>query len=145
MRRAILCALALAAGLVTANLAWADDAPTGATWFSRLFQGGKSAKEASESRAGSVSDGPSRAGSVSDGPSRAVIEAKNAPSPRAQAEADYVRRFDICLKLEEIAVSTNDENLHRKVDLLRQRISEAYSRRTAYLPASSPTSVDRAP
>lgn len=127
MRRATTCAMALAVGWLTCNLAWADDGSPIGNWFGRLFQGGKSANKKTKDTHENASSDP-----------RTVIEGKNVRSPLAQAEADYLRRDDQCRKLEEIAASTNDENLGRKVDLLRQRISEAYSRRTAYLPASRP-------
>ncbi|MCI0459230.1 MAG: hypothetical protein L0Z62_19940 [Gemmataceae bacterium] len=56
---------------------------------------------------------------------------------RAREEAAFLRRRDVCLKLQEIAIRTRDEELLRKVEELDQMAWHTYMQRTAHLPSSA--------
>lgn len=50
---------------------------------------------------------------------------------RSQEEANFLRRSAVCLKLQEIALRTNDEELMRKAEELRERAWTIYTERVA--------------
>jgi hypothetical protein len=131
MRRATICALTLAAAALTCQLVWADDPtavnlkpspPGNGVWS--WVPWGKSTSKAKDGHDITIPE------------TKPALDLNKGPTPRALAEANYMRRFDMCLKLEEIAQSTNDDVLRRKVEVLRQKISDVYARRTEYLPMS---------
>jgi hypothetical protein len=54
---------------------------------------------------------------------------------RSREEAAFLRRHEVCLKLQEIATRTRDEELLRKAEELAQLAWDAYAQRTAHLPS----------
>jgi hypothetical protein len=54
---------------------------------------------------------------------------------RAVEEAAYLRRLQVCTKLREVAVQTNDVDLERLVDQLEERVWNVYAQRTLNLSA----------
>jgi hypothetical protein len=66
-----------------------------------------------------------------------VITAPLAPETLAEAlraEQDaYLRRLDVCTKLRQVAIETNDEQLLAKADGLEQQATTLYHQRTARL------------
>ncbi len=56
---------------------------------------------------------------------------------RAREEAAFLRRRAVCLKLQEIAIRTRDDELLRKAEELDQLAWDTYVQRTAHLPASA--------
>jgi hypothetical protein len=75
--------------------------------------------------------------------------AKHAPAPpkppkqvdgataeRRQEEATFLRREAVCDRLLEIAVQTDDLELLRRAEQLRERSWATYSQRTAHLPGA---------
>jgi hypothetical protein len=49
---------------------------------------------------------------------------------RAQAQADFLRRLEVCDKLREIAFQNGDGELMHKVEQLEQRVEDAYAHQT---------------
>jgi hypothetical protein len=76
-------------------------------------------------------------------PKDPAIEAANA---RAQAEADLIRRQNVCLELRQYAEEKDDPILRAKVDALERQAWEIYKRQTAHLPCSRlvPTTEEKA-
>lgn len=56
-----------------------------------------------------------------------------AAGDRAREEAALMRRLEVCDKLKEIAIRTNDAELLRKAEVLDERARTTYAQRTAYL------------
>ncbi len=76
-------------------------------------------------------------------PEAAVPPAPAAPSPvemavasRLRERAAYNRRMEVCDRLTEIAVRTNNTAMQAQIDQLRDRAWEVYQMRIADLPAS---------
>jgi hypothetical protein len=57
----------------------------------------------------------------------------DAAGDRAREEAALMRRLEVCDKLKEIAIRTNDAELLRKAEVLDERARTTYAQRTAYL------------
>jgi hypothetical protein len=76
-------------------------------------------------------------------PKDPAIEAANA---RAHAEADLIRRQNVCLELRQYAEEKDDPVLRAKVDALERQAWEIYKRQTAHLPCSRlvPTTEEKA-
>ncbi len=76
-------------------------------------------------------------------PKDPAVEAANA---RALAEADLIRRQNVCLELRQFAEETDNHVLRAKVDALERQAWEIYKKQTAHLPCSRlvPTSEERA-
>jgi hypothetical protein len=55
---------------------------------------------------------------------------------RAREEAKFLRRWEVCDRLKEIADQTNNPALRRRAEELDARASALYQKRTANLPAS---------
>ncbi len=73
----------------------------------------------------------------------AVPPAPAAPSPmdmaaaaRRRERAAYNRRMEVCDRLTEIAVRTNNTDMQAQIDQLRDRAWDVYRKRTADLPAA---------
>jgi hypothetical protein len=62
--------------------------------------------------------------------------AAEAAAQRAAAEADLLRRQDVCDELRQIATETNNPKLAAQADELERRAVELYKRQTAHLPVS---------
>jgi hypothetical protein len=126
MRQALLATgLALAVSVGTCTPAHADDpAPKSGNWFTNLFQ-----RPAA----------PAKAAPAKKENTEVALEplAPTAESRQRQARADWLRRQEICLKLREIALATNDDDLARKADQLDQRAYDAYVQQTGQQPALS--------
>lgn len=56
-----------------------------------------------------------------------------AVAERAQEEANLMRRLQVCDKLMEIAIRTNDTELLHRVEALEERAQTAYAQRTSYM------------
>jgi hypothetical protein len=110
-------AIALGLGLGLATLAKADEddvkppAPTG-NWFTHLFSKDTHKKKDAD---GKKSEVPAR-------PSAAMI--------RQKAQAEWLRRQEVCDKLRAIALESGDKELARKADALDQRAWDLYVQRT---------------
>lgn len=76
-------------------------------------------------------------------PKDPAVEAANL---RAQAEADLIRRQNVCLELRQFAEETDNHELRAKVDALERQAWEIYKQQTAHLPCSRlvPTAEERA-
>lgn len=61
---------------------------------------------------------------------------------RARAETSYLRRLEVCYKLMDIAIETHDEELERQVELMQERIWDAYSQRAERLPQPEVAAAD---
>jgi hypothetical protein len=62
-----------------------------------------------------------------------------APAARlAQAQADWLRRQEVCLKLRHISLETADDDLWRKADQLEQRAWDAFVQQTGQSPNATP-------
>jgi hypothetical protein len=70
-------------------------------------------------------------------PNRPVNQVENLSAQRQHEQDILLRRLSTCDKLEEIAYHTNDEELQRKVDQLKERVQTAYSQRIANLSGSA--------
>lgn len=62
--------------------------------------------------------------------------AKKAASDRLKEEEALQRRQAVILRLEEIAMETNDSDLERQIEQLKERVWAQYMERIARLPAS---------
>lgn len=58
-------------------------------------------------------------------------------SKRAQEQAEYFRRLEVCDKLMEIAIQRNDVTMQRQVEELQSRIQEVYNRKTQFLTSTA--------
>ena len=117
-----LCA-ALAAGAAAPALA-ADPAPSESKpWYARLVGG--DSKKPEEKTFGSTAAKPG------------VVYGPMDPAALAEAlkaeQAAYQRRLDVCLKLRQIAVRTNDDQLTEQADELERQATALYHARTAKL------------
>jgi hypothetical protein len=99
-----------------------EPAKSEGNWFTRCFFFGRKAEEKKPPPA-------------ADNKKPTVTE--SAAVVRAREEAALHRRQAVCLKLHEIALSTNDEELHRKADELDRLAWDTYVQRTAHLPGSA--------
>jgi hypothetical protein len=110
-------ALALGLGLGLATLAQADEddvkppAPSG-NWFTHLFSKDTAKKKDADAKKG---EAPAK-------PSVALI--------RQKAQAEWLRRQEVCDKLRAIALESGDKELARKADALDQRAWDLYLQRT---------------
>jgi hypothetical protein len=57
---------------------------------------------------------------------------------RAREETKYLRRLQVCDRLQEIAEDTNNPNLRRRAEELKARAWDLYHKRTAHVPAAPP-------
>ena len=64
---------------------------------------------------------------VDEGPSLA----DRAAEARLREQKSYLRRLEVCDRLQEIAIETNDAALQRQVEQLSQQVFEVYKQRTA--------------
>jgi hypothetical protein len=62
------------------------------------------------------------------------IRVESGTALRARAEASYLRRLEVCYKLMDIAIETQDEELERQVELMQERIWDAYAQRASQPP-----------
>jgi hypothetical protein len=115
-------ALALGLGIVGIGLGQ-QPAGSDASWFSRLFGRTTPASEAKDSK------------------EVKVVPAVSPAKVRAQAEANYMRRLEVCDKLREVAMQNGDQELLNRVDQLQTRAKDAYVQRTNRLD-SVPDSFD---
>jgi hypothetical protein len=60
-----------------------------------------------------------------------------AVAERRREEAAFLRRLEVCDRLKEIAVRTNDTDLLRQAEQLSERAWATYSQHTAHLPGSA--------
>ncbi len=105
--------LALGLGIGAAGVALGQEPASDAGWLSRLFgHGTPPATHKDEPREEKMIAPPSPA------------------AQRAKAEADFLRRLEVCQKLQEIAFDTGDEQLKHRAEQLEQRAKDAYERRT---------------
>jgi hypothetical protein len=91
-------------------------------------QGGKA--DGRKRRKGSDKDAINKESLLETEPSANDLAARR----RALEEAALLRRDDVCDRLAEIAVQTNDAELANLAEQLKQRAWEVYTRRTAHLP-----------
>jgi hypothetical protein len=63
----------------------------------------------------------------------ASTAAEKAAAIRAREEAKYLRRLQVCYRLEEIAEDSNNADLRRRVNELKARAEDLYMKRTAHL------------
>ena len=120
-----------------------DDAPpkksaaSPSSWSFRHWLGlsdKSTAKKAPEKSAAKKTDAP--APKPVPSPTQA---AKDAASERQREEKTLQRRQAVLLKLQEIALETNDTELERLTDQLNERVWSLYMQRIARLPASRAT------
>ena len=72
----------------------------------------------------------------------APVEDKPAPSPTVEMAASeqqrqmnaYLRRVQVCMRLRQVAIETNNADLQRQADDLEARAWEIYGQKTARLP-----------
>jgi hypothetical protein len=133
------CLVAVAAAADDSRDTAKDDGPS---WFGRWFGGAK--KKEPEKKPEKKKVAPDK--NVVERPVQPNLENKpdipivdDGKAERARAEATYLRRMLVCDKLEEM---TNDLELLRQIDGLRQRVRMTYSQRTAYLPAAGAHDLD---
>jgi hypothetical protein len=72
-------------------------------------------------------------------PSKPATVVDEAAAERAREEAILMRRLQVCDRLTEIAIRTNDTDLLHRAEALDERARTAYAQRTAYLRGSSAT------
>ena len=114
MRWAGVLALGLSLGLTTLAKADDDDAkPKTGNWFTRLF---------SHDAAPKKKDPPAKDEAKPLPPSPALL--------RKKAEWELLRRQEVCEKLRQVALDTNDRELARKADDLEQRAWDIYVQHT---------------
>ncbi|HEV3447442.1 MAG TPA: hypothetical protein VG099_22565 [Gemmataceae bacterium] len=68
--------------------------------------------------------------------------AHEAASERAREEAILMRRLEVCDKLKEIALRTNDGELFRRAEVLDERARTTYAQRTSYLGGNGGLATD---
>jgi hypothetical protein len=68
--------------------------------------------------------------------------AHEAASERAREEAILMRRLEVCDKLKEIALRTNDGELFRRAEVLDERARTTYAQRTSYLGGNGGLAAD---
>jgi hypothetical protein len=108
----------LSAALATGVGASAADPPGDAKpWYNRVFAG--PAKPAAPPQPRPVPTGP-------------LSPETLAEALKAEQDA-YLRRLDVCTKLRQVAVDSNDEKLLEKADGLEQQATALYHQRTARL------------
>jgi hypothetical protein len=73
---------------------------------------------------------------------KATSVVDEAAAERAREEALLLRRLQVCDKLMEIAVRTNNNDLLRRAEELDERARTAYAQHTAYLRSSSASDLD---
>jgi len=66
--------------------------------------------------------------------SKPVNQVAEGTAERAREEASLMRRLEVCDKLTEIAIRTNDTELLHRAEALEERARTTYAQRTAYLP-----------
>jgi hypothetical protein len=106
--------LALGLGLCVVGITLGQE-PAGSegNWFTRLF-----ARPAP------------RPAARKDAKEPVIVPVVSPRVVRAQAQADYLRRLEICDKLREIAFQNDDSELTHKADQLEQRAKDAFVQRT---------------
>jgi hypothetical protein len=136
-----LCTVGLTAGLAAADSDDEDGKTTAkqSSWFSFGNWFGQDKKTPEQKPPTNADSGKSTKPSKKNTPKKdssgeepATVEAP-AP-PRALEEAALLRRQDVCDRLAEIAVVTNNAELANLAERLKQRAWEVYTRRTAHLP-----------
>ena len=65
-----------------------------------------------------------------------------AAGDRAREEAALMRRLEVCDKLKEIALRTNDGELFRRAEVLDERARTTYAQRTSYLGGNGGLATD---
>lgn len=95
--------------------------PGSSSWLSRWLPG----KKADEGKPRSEKE-----------PEKVVEKPARPSADRAREEADYFRRVDVCLRLQQIAEETQDQELQRLVEQLDRRVFALYQERLKRLPAS---------
>jgi hypothetical protein len=132
--------LLVALGMVAVATAADDDDDNGKTapkqtsnWFSFNWFG--QAKKAPDSKKSTTAKPPEKKAEkktkVEEPPSAAELAA----SQRALEEAALLRRDDVCDRLMEIAMQTNNAELANRAEQLKQKAWEVYLKRTANLPS----------
>jgi hypothetical protein len=81
---------------------------------------------------GSSGKGEEEKPAAAEGAKPAAVD--RAAVVRAREEAALLRRQEVCCKLKEIALQTNDPELERRAQELEERAWEVYNLRTAHLP-----------
>lgn len=119
--------LAVSLGLCVAGIALSQEAGgSEGNWFTRLFYHGT----------------PRAWARKEDKKDEEKVIPMAAPSVvRAQAQADYLRRLEICDKLRDIAFQTGDTELMNRANQLEDRAKDAYVQR-ANREGTNPGSFD---
>jgi hypothetical protein len=121
-----IAAFALAVGLGFVGLASAQE---GGTFFPRVFSSPAAEKPA-----------PTPKVEVKTEPEKPAAMSINVRALRAKADLD--RRQEVCLRLREIGVATNDDDLVRKAEMLDQRAWDLYVASTGRARLSSRPSAE---
>jgi hypothetical protein len=129
-------ALALVAGAVYAGSSGedantTDQKPDGGNWLSRWFAPKPKPPEKNPPPKGGK-DGPDK----SLPPAKRIHRAPDAATQRAREEAKYMRRSEVCAKLQAIAEQTNDSSLRQKAEQMEVRAWNVYLERTKHLASS---------
>lgn len=131
--RAWWMAAALTVGAIAPTVAIAADSPNTTTdtrpLYKRMFSAPKPAQPGPVVRNGAVAAPPGQ-------PPISQPLSPDAMSAALQAEqAAYLRRLDVCVKLQQIALDSSDETLYGQALELQRRADELYKQRSAALGA----------
>lgn len=127
-------AAALTAGAIAPTVASAADSPNATTdtrpLYKRMFSAPKPAQAGPVVRNGAVAAPPGQL------PSSQALS-PDAVSAALQAEQDaYLRRLDVCVKLQQIAIDTGDDDLYGQAVELQRQADGLYKQRIAALGVS---------
>jgi hypothetical protein len=154
MRRSRTVFLGFALACLLPIVAWAGDPPPAAPlalipkdsplddWLNRHFGGptgpspevAKAAKEQNKKPAKPLKQMDDEEEKPTA--SRPTNQVDAAANERERELEALLRRQKVCLKLQEIALKNNDEELMRKAEQMDERAREIYAQRTAHLPCS---------
>lgn len=110
-----------------------DKPPAKSGWFSSWF-GGKDKKPEAKKPAKKTAKAKSKAKEKEADEHKAEKPAEkptlhdHLAQLRSRAQANYFRRLNVCLKLQQVAIDTKDDELLKKVKGLEKRVWEAYRR-----------------
>jgi len=155
MRRSRTVFLGFALACLLPVVAWAGDPPPAAPltlipknsplddWLNRKFGGPTGPKPEVAKAAKEQNKKPAKPQQPVDADedekptaSRPTNQVDAAANERERELEALLRRQKVCLKLQEIALKNNDEELMRKAEQMDERAREIYAQRTAHLPCS---------
>jgi hypothetical protein len=138
---------ALIVGLFAAPILADDEAPANgeakpparpairwSPWVTRMMASGAPQKPVEKKPAPKVQKQTAKKPAVPSKPAKIVDQAA---VERSREEAALIRRLEVCDKLMEIAVRTDDNELLHRAEQLDERVRETYAQRTGSLASSA--------